>query len=81
MYAVGALLERPRERGAMYAFNRRQLARVLYETVELFQEYRDQHGQDESKAILSAVQDAIEGLDAEQELYKAGEIKQPCQLL
>jgi len=46
-----------------------QLYKLLNETLELFQEYRDQYGYDEEQAKRYAVLAALEGLKTDCSLY------------
>ena len=48
---------------------RDQLYKLLSETLELFQEYRDQYSYDEEQAKRYAVLAALEGLKADCALY------------
>jgi predicted nucleic acid-binding protein len=50
-----------------YTFTREQLVKRLTQTVEVMKEYRDVHGHDEAAAILLAVSETVDGLDADQE--------------
>ena len=65
----------------LYKFSQQQLRRLLDETIGLYQEYHHQHGRIEAQARLQAVQDTLEGLDAERELFLAGEIQRPGQTI
>ena len=60
----------------MYAFTGNQLADLLIQTMELYQEYVDVHRKGIRQARAAAALDTIEGLDAERELYHAGEISE-----
>ena len=64
-----------------YTFTQAQLYHVLSDTIAKFQEYRDKHGKAEPLALNLAVQETIDDLDTERELYHAGEIKRPGQML
>jgi len=64
----------------IYAFNGEQLTRLLEGTVEMFLEYRDQHGRDEAGAKDWAVLEMLQGLDADQELNKDERSKTTLQL-
>ena len=57
-----------------YSFTPHQLAELLNGTVEMFLEYRDQHGKDEQQAQSAAVREMFEGLDAEIEMFDNGDI-------
>jgi hypothetical protein len=52
----------------IYIFDRSQMVDLLTGAIEMFQEYRDQHGRTEVQAIPAAVLEMLEGLDAEREL-------------
>lgn len=51
-----------------YTFTAEQLTWFLDNTIGLFREYRDQVGQDEALAQISAVSEAMEALDIDQEM-------------
>ena len=57
-----------------YQFTHQQLDRLLNAAIELFIEYRDQHGHDEVEARPLAVSEVLEGLDAESELVDYGDL-------
>lgn len=59
---------------ARYLFTDAQMYSVLEGAINLFLEWRDKHGKDEGNAAHAAIQDIIEGLDAERELVASGEI-------
>jgi hypothetical protein len=54
---------------------------LLNQTIELYQEYIDQHGKDQRAARWAAVENTIDGLNEERELYRSGEVKTPGQVL
>jgi hypothetical protein len=45
------------------------------DAIGLFLEYRDKHGYSEQEARVEAVHEMVQGIDAEQELRAAGEIR------
>jgi hypothetical protein len=51
-----------------------QLYKLLMETIDLYNEYVDQHGSESDAAKGQAAGDAIDGLYAEQELIDYGEM-------
>lgn len=55
-----------------YKFTEKQLRDLLYGTIDMFFEYRDEHGKQEKAAKFAAVGEMFEGLDAERELVKEG---------
>lgn len=57
-----------------YTFTRDQLARLLGDTIGMFQEYRDQHGRDEEAAALAAVDEMLGGVEAERDLVRWGDM-------
>lgn len=57
-----------------YTFTMEQLFRLLADTAEHAREWRDVHGYGPAGASGQAAQDTIDGLDAERELYRHGEI-------
>ena len=54
-----------------YTFTGDQLNRLLAETIELYLENVNQHGQTHDRALAEAVLGVLDGLDAEQELSRA----------
>lgn len=62
-----------------YTFTGDQLDVLLTGTIEMFCEYLDQHDHVKEAAQPAAVLEMLEGLDAERELYQAGEIEHPSQ--
>jgi len=58
-----------------YAFTGEQLFVLLKETIGMFREYMQAHEYDEERAIGAAVDESLEGLDAERELFDHGELK------
>lgn len=56
-----------------YKFTRRQLNSLLDATIEMFFEYRDVHDKPEVSAKFAAIQEMMEGLDADKELVAMGE--------
>ena len=57
-----------------YIFTPDQLRELLYGTIDMLIEYRDQHGHAEESAKFNAVNEMFEGLDAERELLASGDI-------
>lgn len=57
-----------------FTFTRLQLSSLLNGTIEMFIEYRDQHGKDEDGARLAAIFEMFDGLDASVELVAMGEL-------
>jgi hypothetical protein len=64
-----------------YTFTYEQLDNLLGQTIELFIEYQETHGHDQSGARWEAVNETMTGLDAERELWARGEIQHPSQVL
>ena len=64
-----------------YTFTLTQLSDLLAGTIELYDEYCQLHGRDQRSARAATVADMVDGLDAERELYRAGEIERPGQVL
>jgi len=64
-----------------YTFTGDQLARLLEQTIDLYDELQRVHGQDAQLASIGAINEALTGLDAERELYKLGEVKTPGQVI
>ncbi len=60
-----------------YVFTEIQLRRLLEETIDMFVEYRDVHGKQEHHAKPAAVNEELQGLDAERYLVAHGELQQP----
>lgn len=57
-----------------YTFTRDQLFNLLTGAIEMFIECRDVHGHPETDgADIAAINEVLEGLDAERELADAGE--------
>jgi hypothetical protein len=54
----------------IYAFTGEQLTKLLEGTIDMFIEYRDQHGRDESAAKDCSVCEMVQGLDADIDLRK-----------
>jgi len=54
----------------IYAFTGEQLTRLMEGTIEMFIEYRDQHGRDEDAAKDCAVCEMVQGLDADTDLLE-----------
>ena len=64
-----------------YTFTYEQLYDVVSEAICLAYEYIERHGHDQVKAQTAATTDTLEGLDAERDLWAAGEISKPSQIL
>ena len=64
-----------------YTFTYEQLYDLLHETIGLAHEYERRHGFSVPQAEEQAVCDTLVGLDAERELWAAGEISKPSQIL
>ena len=58
-----------------YAFTENQLRRLLQDNSILEKEYHQVHGKPKKFSQLAAIQDTIDGLDAERELYDNGDIE------
>jgi len=58
---------------AQYHLTGCELANLLNQVIELYQEYRDVHDRPQEGAQFQAVQDTMEGLDEEWDLCKRGE--------
>lgn len=61
--------------GKTFTFDRSNLAGLLMQTIQMYIEYLDQHGKDSREALACAVVETMSGLEAELELYRAGELK------
>ncbi len=64
-----------------YQFSREQLCKVLADTIEMYLEYVDVHGLDSVRGAMAAIDETIQGLDAERELKTLGEVSTLNQLL
>ena len=64
-----------------YQFSREQLCKVLADTIEMYLEYVDVHGLDPRRGAMAAIDETIQGLDAEKELENLGEARTVNQLL
>lgn len=51
-----------------YTFTDRQLIRMLSETIGAFLAYRDVHGKNKTDARFAAVDEILQGLEADREL-------------
>ena len=65
----------------VFHFTRMQLAEALEGVIDMLIEYRDKHGYMEDTAKLKAMQEIIEGIDAEYELFLQGEANLRAQLM
>lgn len=57
-----------------YTFTHQNITTLLYNTIEMFIEYRDKHEKTEETAAYLAVSEMIQGLDATIELVHNGEL-------
>ena len=64
-----------------YAFTREQLCDLLRKTVGWAYEYSEKHSYSQAMAVTTAVQGALEGLDAERLQWEQGEVIKPSQVL
>jgi len=64
-----------------YTFTHTQLYSLLQGAIDLRDEYLYMHGKDAREAAHAAIQDTIEGLDAEQDLLTIGERFTPSQVI
>lgn len=64
-----------------YQFTKEQLCKVLADTIDMYLEYVDVHGHDPVRGALAAIDETVQGLDAERELASLGEVMQLNQLL
>ena len=61
-----------------YYFTQEQMSNLLDATIKMFIEYRDIHGKSEESASFAAQDEIMQGLNADQDLYKQD--KQPMAL-
>jgi hypothetical protein len=64
-----------------YQFSREQLCKVLADTIEMYLEYVDVHGLEPARGAMAAIDETLQGLDAERELKSLGEVRTLNQLL
>ncbi len=64
-----------------YQFSREQLCKVLADTIEMYLEYVDGRGMDPVRGAMAAIDETIQGLEAEKELENLGEARVFNQLL
>ena len=64
-----------------YQFSREQLCKVLADTIEMYLEYVGGRGMDPVRGAMAAIDETIQGLDAEKELVNLGEARAFNQLL
>lgn len=64
-----------------YQFSQEQLCKVLADTIERYLEYVDIHGLDPMRGAMAAIDETIQGLDAERQLQNLGEVSTLNQLL
>ena len=64
-----------------YQFSREQLCKVLADTIEMYLEYVDVRGMDPVRGAMAAIDETIQGLEAEKELENLGEARAFNQLL
>jgi len=57
-----------------YQFTQEQLCKVIADTLDIYLEYVDVHGHDRVRAAMAAIDEALQGLDAEKELAELGEV-------
>ncbi len=57
-----------------YQFTQEQLCKVIADTLDIYLEYVDIHGQDPVRAAMAAIDETVQGLDAEKELAELGEV-------
>lgn len=55
-----------------YTFTQQQLTSLLFDTIEMFIEYRDNHNKSEEISATLSVSEMIQGLDATIELVRSG---------
>lgn len=59
---------------ACYQFTQEQFCRVLADTIDMYLEYVDVHGYEPVRAATAAIDEIVQGLDAERELIRLGEM-------
>jgi len=64
-----------------YQFTQEQFCKVLADTLDMYLEYVDVHGHDRVRAAMAAIDETLQGLDAEKELADLGEVRALNQLL
>ena len=64
-----------------YQFSREQLCKVLADTIETYLEYVGGHDMDPVRGAMAAIDETIQGLEAEKELENLGEARAFNQLL
>ncbi len=64
-----------------YQFTREQLCKVLADTIEMYLEYVDGRGLTPVRGAMVAIDETIQGLDAEKELEGLGEVRTLNKLL
>ena len=52
----------------LYQFTQEQFCKVLADTIDMYLEYVDVHGHDRVRAAMAAIDETLQGLDAEKEL-------------
>jgi hypothetical protein len=57
-----------------YQFTQEQLCKVIADTLDMYLEYVDVHGHDRVRAAMAAIDETVQGLDAEKELADLGEV-------
>ena len=58
----------------LYQFTQEQFCKVIADTLDIYLEYVDVHGHDRVRAAMAAIDEALQGLDAEKELAELGEV-------
>ncbi len=64
-----------------YQFTREQLCKVLADTIEMYLEYVDGRSLTPRRGAMAAIDETIQGLDAEKELESLGEVRTLNKLL
>ena len=57
-----------------YQFTQEQLCKVIADTLDMYLEYVDVHGHDRMRAAMAAIDETVQGLNAEKELAELGEV-------
>ena len=63
-----------------YQFTQEQLCKVIADTLDMYLEYVDVRGHDRVRAAMAAIDETLQGLDAEKELGELGGVMTHNQL-
>ena len=65
----------------LYQFTQEQFCKVLADTIDMYLEYVDVHGRDSVRAAMAAIDETLQGLEAERDLADLGEVTALNQLI